>query len=61
MVADREMAVLLADAHLALAGALRASGDEPAARAAAADAQGIAATKQDQAALRLIETFLTVG
>jgi tetratricopeptide (TPR) repeat protein len=59
LVADREMAVLLADAHLALAGALRASGDEPAARAAAADAQGIAAAKQDQAALRLIESFLT--
>ncbi len=63
LVSEREMVVLLGDAQLALAGALRAGGDDAGARDAAGEAQRIAAAKQDQAALRIIGAFLdgTVG
>jgi tetratricopeptide (TPR) repeat protein len=60
LVAEREMVVLLCDAKLALAAALRAAGDEPGARVAADDAQAIAMAKQDRAAQRTIDAFLGV-
>ena len=46
------------EASLVLAKALRGSGDEPAAQAAAEEARQLAATKQDRAAVREIEAFL---
>ena len=45
-------------ANMTLAGALRAAGDEPAAMAAAQEAQRLATAKQDISALRKIEAFL---
>jgi DNA-binding SARP family transcriptional activator len=49
---------LLRQSHMSLAEALRAAGDEPAARDAAREAHRLAATKQDQAVLRKIDAFL---
>jgi tetratricopeptide (TPR) repeat protein len=60
LLAEREMVVLLSDAQLTLASALRATGDEPAARVAAEEAQRIAAAKLDRAALHAIDAFLGV-
>lgn len=53
-----EMMVSLAQAQMSLASTLRAAGDEPAAVAAAREAQRLASAKQDHAALRKIEAFL---
>jgi DNA-binding SARP family transcriptional activator len=60
LVTQREMAQLLADSELTLAAALRAGGDEPAARIVAQDARRIATAKDDRAALRTIDAFLAV-
>ena len=60
-VAPSEFVVLSGLAHMTLARALRAAGDEPAAVAAAHEAQRLASAKQDQAALRTIEAFLGAG
>jgi hypothetical protein len=43
---------------MTLARALKAAGDEPAAVAAAHEAERLASAKQDQAALRTITAFL---
>jgi DNA-binding SARP family transcriptional activator len=58
VVAPSEFVVLSGLAHMTLARALKAAGDEPAAVAAAREAQRLASAKQDQAALRKIEAFL---
>ena len=50
--------LLLEEAHLRLARALRGRGDEPAALAAAQEARQVAVAKQDEAALRKIDAFL---
>jgi hypothetical protein len=54
-----EMVVSLTVAQMSLASTLRAAGDEPAAVAAAHAAQRIASAKQDKAALRKIDAFLS--
>jgi DNA-binding SARP family transcriptional activator len=53
-----ELFVSLAQANLALASALRAAGDEPAAVIAAREARRLASVKRDRSALRRIGTFL---
>jgi DNA-binding SARP family transcriptional activator len=58
LLADTEFIVLQGLACVALANTLRTSGDEPAALAAAHEARRFATAKQDQAALRKIETFV---
>ena len=58
ILAASGFAGVLEQAHLTLAGALRASGDEPAALTAAQEAWRLAVAKQDQAALRAISAFL---
>ena len=58
ILAASGFAGVLEQAHFALAGALRASGDEPAALTAAEEARRLAVAKQDQAALRTISAFL---
>ena len=58
ILAESGFAGVLEQAHFALAGALRASGDEPAALTAAEEARRLAVAKQDQAALRTISAFL---
>ena len=50
--------MLLEQAHLRLAGALRGGGDEPAALAAAEEARRVAAAKQDIAGSRKVDAFL---
>ena len=59
ILAASGFAGVLEQAHFALAGALRASGDEPAALTAAEEARRLAVAKQDQAALRTISAFLS--
>jgi DNA-binding SARP family transcriptional activator len=59
LLAGSEFMVLLAEANEALASALRAAGDEPAAVVAAQDARRLASAKQDRSALRKIEAFLS--
>ena len=58
LVAGSEWLRSLAQSHLALARALRGAGDEPAARAAAHEAESLAAARQDVASLRTIAAFL---
>jgi hypothetical protein len=58
IMAPLEFVVTLQEANMALASALRAAGDEPAAIAAAHEAQRLASAKQDIAALRKIEVFI---
>jgi hypothetical protein len=58
LLAGSELMVSLAQANQALAAALRASGDEPAAVVAAQEARRLASAKQDRSALRKIEAFL---
>jgi DNA-binding SARP family transcriptional activator len=53
-----EAVVLLRQAHMSLARALRAAGDESAALVAAREAHRLATAKQDKAALRKIDAFL---
>jgi hypothetical protein len=58
LLAGSEWMMSLTDANQAFASALRAAGDEPAALAAAQEAQRLASAKQDRSALRKIEAFL---
>lgn len=58
LMASSEMVVTLGLAHMALAGALRLAGDEPAALASAREAQRLAVAKGNQAAMRTIGAFL---
>ena len=58
LLAGSEMIVSLSQAKLALAAALRASGDEAAAVVAAHEARRLASAKQDRSALRKIDAFL---
>jgi len=58
LLAGSEFIVLLTLANLALANALRAAGDEPAAVVAAQEARRLASAKQDQSALHKIDAFL---
>jgi hypothetical protein len=57
LLAPSEFMVIRATAHMTLAGALRTAGDEPAAVAAAHEAERLATAKQDVAALRSIAAF----
>ena len=61
LLAGSEFVVLLTDAHMALAGALRRADDERGAIAAALEAQRLATAKQDRSALRKIDVFLTAA
>ncbi len=58
LMASSEMVVTLGLTHMALAGALRLAGNEPAALASAREAQRLAVAKGNQAAMQTIRAFL---
>lgn len=61
VLAASDLVVLLQEATMALASALRRAGDEPAALAAARRGGQLAAAKGNRAALRKVDTFLGVS
>jgi hypothetical protein len=58
LLAPSEFMVMLGEANMVLAGALRAAGDEDGAMDAAHEAEGLASAKGNLAALRKIAAFL---